>query len=67
MPLRSGLGFQQNTFPVSLDKFIQMVTETSGLISSGFKWQFVTGTPEGTIALKVWGEVWVAWKEGAGV
>lgn len=50
-------------FPVFLDKSIHMVTQVPtflGLASSDIKWQFVMGTPEGTmITLTILGvQVW---------
>lgn len=50
-------------FPVFLDKLIHMVTQVPtflGLASSDIKWQFVMGTPEGTmITLTILGvQVW---------
>lgn len=40
------------SFSQSLDKLIHIVTQVHaflGLASSGIKWQFVMGTPEGTM------------------
>ena len=69
---RLGLDCHWNLiFPVPLVKLIHMVTQVPtflGLASSGIKWQFVMGTPEGTmitltaLGLQVWD--WGSWGKG---